>query len=665
MISLKKFLLICSGADVGILQRAECSIDHSQYVGIGAAILSTSLLASFSGGYALYTVFRSTALSVALGIFWGLIIFNLDRYLVSSMRKQRVSPNLSIQERLRLKANELAIALPRLLLAIFISVIVTKPLELKLFENEIAAQLEKNSISEIADIRTQIKREFDIPALAQHVSDLKNEIAQKQSRRDDLYNLMMEEFLGHAQDGKTTGKTGKGTVYKERQAAFNRADQDYERTLATNSRQIEQTNDRISMLTSQEDLRIKNSVATLIQANGLLSRLNAFSQLTADNETIFYVNIFLTFLFIMLETTPILLKLLTGRGPYDEIYDAHKRAVSLTYEDHVDQGVDVPNRNSSDDSAIPPKSKADQPATIRDAIRTHEEVNRDFHWRKDPYRLVGTTLASKYRLDKYAGGGGMGAVYCAAQIHNGNCVALKILKPDIVERNPTYSLLFEREVKAAQRLVHPHIVRVLDSGITDEEIAFMVMEWLDGESLDTVIGNAPALSLKRVANMLAQLCDAVEYAHRNNIIHLDIKPGNIFLLDGKPEDFIKVIDFGMARILSSETGTTVTRFLGTYQYCSPEHFGGKVSYRSDIYSLGATLYHMLTGVIPFSSSYVNAKAHPNLDLPPVPPMCKIRPDLPVALDEVVQKALSKKPNERQESAKQFYTEFSSACLGAT
>ena len=120
----------------------------------------------------------------------------------------------------------------------------------------------------------------------------------------------------------------------------------------------------------------------------------------------------------------------------------------------------------------------------------------------------------------------------------------------------------------------------------------------------------------------------------------------------------------MARVLSNETGTTVTRFLGTYQYCSPEHFGGKVTYRSDIYSLGATLYHMIAGVIPFGTSYINAKMHPELELPPVPSVVSMRPGLPHEVDVVIRKALSKNPRDRQQSVRELLEEFRSA-IGQT
>lgn len=277
----------------------------------------------------------------------------------------------------------------------------------------------------------------------------------------------------------------------------------------------------------------------------------------------------------------------------------------------------------------------------------------------DPYRLIGTTLAGKYRLEKYAGGGAMGAVYRSMDITTNNRVAVKILKPDVVERNPEFAALFNQEVLAARNLVHPHIVKVVDSG-TEDDLSFMVMEWLEGQSLEHFL-QQEQLSLDTTTNLFEQICSAVSYAHKNNTIHLDIKPANIFLLSEKrTEYFIKVIDFGMAKILSSESGTTVTRFMGTHHYCSPEQFGGKVSSRSDIYSLGITLYQMISGVLPFGMSYINAKMRQNVSLPPFPPIRSGRPSVPAGIDDVIKRALSRNPRDRQESVEQLFTEYSLA-----
>jgi serine/threonine protein kinase len=275
----------------------------------------------------------------------------------------------------------------------------------------------------------------------------------------------------------------------------------------------------------------------------------------------------------------------------------------------------------------------------------------------DPYRLVGETIGHKYHLEEYAGGGGMGAVYRCYDKDLAQVFALKILKPDIVVNNPLYAELFKREVEAARQLNHPHIVKLVDSGV-DDNISFMVMEWLEGRTLDDVL-QGERLEINRVVDIFNQICMAVARAHEKNIIHLDIKPANIFMVDHeRSRDFIKVIDFGLARVLKSDSGTTVTRFRGTNQYCSPEHFGGKLTHRSDIYSLGVMLYQLLTGVLPFRASHINAKMHPNLEMPPITSVLRLRPDLPKTVETVIFRAISRNPNDRQQSVRQLYQEFS-------
>jgi hypothetical protein len=284
--------------------------------------------------------------------------------------------------------------------------------------------------------------------------------------------------------------------------------------------------------------------------------------------------------------------------------------------------------------------------------------NIEFPDKRDPYRLTGTSLGGRYYLRGYAGGGGMGAVYHAVDTKQQKFVAVKLLKPDIVERSPEYVELFESETKNIQNLDHPHIVKVFDSGRYDE-ISYMVMEWIEGTSLEEVITKGQ-LSIERLSKIFEQICSAVATAHEKQIIHLDIKPANILLLkSAKPDDYVKVIDFGLSRVITREVGTTVTKFRGTDKYCAPEQFGGRVSHRSDIYSLGATLYHLICGVLPFGMSYINAKINPNLELPEIPSVTRQR-DVPAGLDLVISKALSKDPKLRQGSALQLFEEFKSA-----
>jgi serine/threonine protein kinase len=356
-----------------------------------------------------------------------------------------------------------------------------------------------------------------------------------------------------------------------------------------------------------------------------------------------------------------LLKLLRSQ-PEFEGFDTHQMMRFLYESISITKAAEKPLENvvqqDAGELSRRPTISSEQ-STILDTSSTQVVKNIQTS-KRDPYRLVGITLEGKYRLDEYAGGGGMGAVYRSHAINLGELVAVKFLKPDVLVKDQKNAILFEREVRAAQRLNHPHIVKVFDTGKTPDDLPFMVMEWLDGQTLEEVAAQNQ-LSLDRVLNIFEQICEAFEFAHMSNVIHLDVKPGNIFLLsDKQPEDFIKVIDFGMARVLSNESGTTVTRVMGTLQYCSPEHFGGKVSSRSDVYSLGVTLYYLLSGSTPYSMSYINALQHPNLELPPVRPLQRVRPDLPKGVDEVIAKALNRNPDDRQQSVKQLFVEFHSA-----
>jgi hypothetical protein len=316
----------------------------------------------------------------------------------------------------------------------------------------------------------------------------------------------------------------------------------------------------------------------------------------------------------------------------------------------VDIVYDGTRRNRRTDSSY-------EPLGIKPTYKS-SPLDTQFDKARDPYRIAGTVLNQRYELKRYAGSGGMGAVYQAIDNKNSNILAVKVLKPDLVAKNPEYIELFDKEVKAVQQLKHRNIVEVLDNGI-DSEIAYMVMEWLEGKSLEDVIAEKQ-LPLSRIIRIFEQICSAVAYAHDKDIIHLDLKPSNILVSKSEQlEDFVKVIDFGLARVISKESGTTVTRFRGTHQYCAPEQFGGRVSKRSDIYSLGATLYYLISGVVPFGTSYINAKLHQNLELPDLP--SPTRPHgFPPKIDQVIIKALSKEPNSRQQTVRQLFEEFHKA-----
>ena len=285
---------------------------------------------------------------------------------------------------------------------------------------------------------------------------------------------------------------------------------------------------------------------------------------------------------------------------------------------------------------------------------------------QDPYHLVGHTLNNKYRIEALVGVGGMGAVYSVHHLGIDRHVALKILQPNIALGNERIIGLFEREAKMSGHLTHENIANVLDAGRTADGIAYIVMEWLEGHTLEEVLSTEGPLSFKRTGEILRQITAALEAAHSRHIIHRDLKPGNVMLIersDGREQ--VKVLDFGIAKVISETTASPVSALMGTPQYASPEqfHLGGQIDGRSDIYSLGIMLYQMLTGALPFDTPSIHELIRLQLTAPP-PPIRKLRADVTAALEQLVSRLLAKDPNLRPQRAGEVAVLFERAlhCL---
>jgi hypothetical protein len=343
---IKKFFLICSGADLEVLMMPECRIELNKYMGIGATIFSTAVLASISGGYALFTVFKPPpltdgsvptpsfadyALAVCFGLLWGAIIFNLDRYIVSTIRKKNVPANLTLKQRLSWKLNEFSRFAPRLILAVFISIIITRPIELKLFESEIDKKMMEQTSADLARMKGNMKDEFpDIARLTADNEKLRQAIEVKSTQVNTLYELMLAEGMGEER-GNTTGRRGKGPFYEERRAAYERGKDELAGLKTTNENKIRENDKTLAGLRQQQAARETGRQPT-IERNGLLARLKTLNDLSENNTPIDLASWFLIFLFIMLETAPIIVKILSERGPYDDIYETLERSVSAEQE---------------------------------------------------------------------------------------------------------------------------------------------------------------------------------------------------------------------------------------------------------------------------------------------------------------------------------------------
>ncbi len=268
----------------------------------------------------------------------------------------------------------------------------------------------------------------------------------------------------------------------------------------------------------------------------------------------------------------------------------------------------------------------------------------------------------RYEVRKTLGRGAMGVVYLAEDPIIGRQVAIKVIEAhENADKDELEQLeaRFEREFRSAGRLEHPSVVGIYDVGYEDGN-PFIAMEYVRGESLQSILGSKRAFTFKEIANLATQLCSALDYAHDFGIVHRDIKPANIMVTqDGRA----KIMDFGIARVAT----TTLTRtgtLIGTPAYMSPEQVKGRVvTGASDQFSLGVMLYHMLSGERPFTAESPTTIMYKIVHEEPLKPSV-VESTLPAPVDDVLMRALSKNPADRYAAASEFAHALSAA-LGVT
>jgi serine/threonine protein kinase len=269
----------------------------------------------------------------------------------------------------------------------------------------------------------------------------------------------------------------------------------------------------------------------------------------------------------------------------------------------------------------------------------------------------------KYKLLKRLGRGGMADVYKAVQPGLERPVAVKIMYPHLAE-TPGFVDRFQREAQAIARLHHPHIVQVYDYS-SEGDLHYMVMEFVEGQTLkarlDQAFARGEQLPLAEVVGLFHAVLAAVDYAHNHNVVHRDLKPGNLIIEQGgRPV----LSDFGIAKIVGASKNTTTGQSVGTPAYMSPEQGQGESGdRRSDIYALGIMLYECLTGHVPYDgdTSVTIMLKHINA---PIPALRQARPDLSPALEAVVTRALAKSPGDRFHTAAEMWTALRAAVEGS-
>lgn len=284
-------------------------------------------------------------------------------------------------------------------------------------------------------------------------------------------------------------------------------------------------------------------------------------------------------------------------------------------------------------------------------------------------KLIGKIINDRYKVLRVVGVGGMGVVYEVEHIHLEKRFALKLLREEFILRDEAIQR-FRQEAIAATKIGHENIIEVTDFGKTEDGFIYFIMEYLEGEDLAEVLKREMTLKLKRAIPIIYQICKALYAAHQKGIIHRDMKPENIFLVQSEnKKDFVKILDFGIAKMTElppeAKKLTKTGMIFGTPEYMSPEQASGNpIDHRTDIYAVGIIMYEMFTGRLPFEGNSFMSILSKHLFEPP-PPMREINPklEIPQSLENVIYKSLAKDPEDRYQSMMELWEDIDKALKG--
>jgi hypothetical protein len=308
---LKQFFILCSGADKDLLEGSSEG-EQTKYVGIGATVFFTAVMAFLASSYALFTVFDSIYPAIAFGIVWSLLIFNLDRFIVSTIRKRDKIGSEFLQ------------ATPRIILAVIIAIVISKPLEIKIFEKEINTVLLKEKNAMALNNKKEVANYFksDLDKNKAEIDKLKSEITNKEKEVNTLY----ETYITEAEGTAGTKKLGKGPVFKEKIAKHDLAKQELDTLQKTNLAKIAEMEKNTKTLQTDLDKKVSETQPIIDGFDGLMARINALDKLP------WLPSFFIMLLFLAIETSPIIAKLLSPKGEYDYKLEDIETALKATIE---------------------------------------------------------------------------------------------------------------------------------------------------------------------------------------------------------------------------------------------------------------------------------------------------------------------------------------------
>lgn len=397
----KKWFLFCSGAYLDILLQDDCKNEHNKYIGIGTAVFFTGFFALVSSSYALFTVFKSWYIAVGIGFIWGVFIFSLDRYIVATLKKEfgKYSKNVFLNGFLN-KSIELVKASPRIALAMLLAIIISKPLELKIFEREIESELITMQQNKVNDQEQTVRDRFE-PAINKRNSQIDN-YQNQIDKEKTKYNELREVANSEADGLGGSKQRGTGKIFRIKDDEAKKQEVVWNEVKSKNTPLIE----KLRKENSNDSERLKEELDQLkrVQFDGLLARIGALGNLTEINEHMRLANLAIILLFLSIELSPLLFKILIDPGNYDikiqmleeRVYSEEIEKISIL-NDEINKRVKIKlgeNQNIIDSELTDNKNLMERISKSQLSL-AQEIINI---WEKDQIRRI------KENPDKYIGG---------------------------------------------------------------------------------------------------------------------------------------------------------------------------------------------------------------------------------------------------------------------